>query len=152
VGKREEEKRENKKRQRAERETNLLVLQFFFETKLLFLNCVCGSCCAIDIVSSYSISAISVFLYAAGEKKCPHPHVITFFSTIRQDETLNSSKFKKSSSLFSLQFVRAGVCLFLHLFFGSKSRTKTSRRYIYIYREREIKRERERDLFLRKVT
>ena len=55
-----------------------------------------------------------------------------FFSTIRQDETLNSSKFKKSSSLFSLQFVRAGVCLFLHLFFGSKSRTKTSRRYIYI--------------------
>ena len=27
------------------------MVQFFFETKLLlFLNCVCGSCCAIDIV------------------------------------------------------------------------------------------------------
>jgi len=46
-----------KKRQSVERETNLLVVQFFFETKLLlFLNCVCGSCCAIDIVSSYSIN------------------------------------------------------------------------------------------------
>jgi len=45
-------KEERKKGQSIERQTNLLVVvQFFFETKLLlFLNCVCGSCCAIDIV------------------------------------------------------------------------------------------------------
>jgi len=51
AGKREEEER-TKKGQSIERQTNLLVVvQFFFETKLLlFLNCVCGSCCAIDIV------------------------------------------------------------------------------------------------------
>jgi len=47
-----EKKRREKKGQSIERQTNLLVVvQFFFETKLLlFLNCVCGSCCAIDIV------------------------------------------------------------------------------------------------------
>ena len=53
MGKREEEEERTKKRaEQKERQTNLLVVvQFFFETKLLlFLNCVCGSCCAIDIV------------------------------------------------------------------------------------------------------
>ena len=66
MGKREEEKRREKIRQSTETKTNLLVVQFFFETKLLlFLNCVCGSCCAIDIVSSSYSKAIkerSVFV------------------------------------------------------------------------------------------